>query len=171
MQDGICLWHEGGGVCHILSGNKTVWTKNVRFEEAIFPAKRNYGDISEQSDDLKAADYDGIPESTDSYASDYKQVTPSESEVLLDYDTWTHIPVEARHFDITDDEDGSEYSQEVSDGNNQNSTDGADEATGGPYHLRARSTVDYRAMAILDIARVDDEPNLSPALNSSHRNK
>lgn len=55
VYEGLCLWHESGGVCHILLKNGPVRTKHFRAEEHKLAGMGIFSDVDSRNVDDESA--------------------------------------------------------------------------------------------------------------------
>lgn len=127
LIEGLCLFHEGGGVYRVLSDSGTVWTKHVRAFEKYFPGTSRLGTpyLDSDSDSGLGGDQEWSVSSADNGDTDrddeeFRQQLPQhQAHSHTDYnpdvgeaigeqaeqDYLTYAPAHPRTFGKSEDED------------------------------------------------------------------
>lgn len=161
--DGLCLYHESGGLYQVLTAEVVVRSKHVRAMEMQFPGLSIFGqDSSIESTPVPDEEID-LTLSDGEISDKSEEQQPSQSEIE---EALTYVPPVPSNFGETDeDEDEDEYSDEEED------QPGIFPATHGQYGLRPRNRSNFICMAKEVIVSETDEPKLAVALRSSDRDK
>lgn len=170
VHDGICLYHEGGGVFQVLTEDGVVRTKHARPMEGSFPGLAIFreGNVPEQA--AKGPDDTvEVPFNTD---DDTVQRTADgdSTTVSSDLDMLTYVPTKPSKHVISDDNEATEDSSSEVENDDDKPTARTGAEVGG-YSLRPRGNINYSCAARTDIVDLPDEPKLAMALKSADSHK
>lgn len=113
VRDGLCLYHEGGGVYQVLDIDRVVRTKHVKAEESRFPGLGQFDGVvhpESHSDDLEDVVEVAIDDDSDNCQRVSDEVQPN-----TNVDKLTYIPPKPSTYGVIDDEDSTDGN--ISDGN------------------------------------------------------
>lgn len=162
-QNGICLYHQGGGVYDVFDGRYVVRTKHVLAREREFPGLSLFSEQPSQVDE-EDEEWEIEEVSADEQYPEQGGMLSSPSDPIShnDPDALTHTPAEPSRLGE------SSASGEDSEADPTFHDASADiTPPSGPYQLRPRRQVDYSCTASVKIVDEPDQPKLSVALKST----
>ena len=198
VQEGIHLFHEGGGIYHVQTHDGTIRTKHVTFREDDYPGKpemdieptdSSSGYTSNSSEEFSISTEEETSESSGSSEEESEQESvESESDSDQGYnesddDDEDDDTVDSDQINIVDDMDNNEigieeltytpnepsnYGVTPEDSGGESDTD-HDRNGNSTYGLRSLPRVDYSMAALPEAISTSDEPCLSSAMKSPER--
>lgn len=182
LQEGVCLLHTGGGVYNVLSKDRVIRTKHVKFVETVFPgvnynARGNNNDAADNERSTLETDSDTSVDITsvnsqymtsdddddiDNNGEDSDDQGNEDIDPTQDEETLTYRPIrESRHGESDSDEDD--------DVNEEDSIESAHDPDSDYEEPSNGSSSQYAYKAEPLGISANDEPTLKTALHCNER--
>ena len=178
-EEGLCLYHEGGGVYNILDGELIVRTKHAEAIEKSFPGNDTEHTFSNSDEEIDYNDDIDNTEEVDTPTTDEDMVNtegeytsiagdhtvPVTEPSALDQDSLTYVPANPSTFN-----ESNMNNDNIEEAALENNPTSHERQGSERYSLRKTSRLQYSATAKAAITN-PDTPTLSTALSSAERPK